>query len=89
MKRFLIMLEPLETGFSVQVPDLAIITHGNDVDSAKRAAVDAIRINLEAYQDAGQALPETQPVASHLANPEFRELLFAYVEVATPERIAA
>ena len=89
MKRFLIMLEPLETGFSVQVPDLAIITQGHDVDSAKRAAVDAIRINLEAYQEAGQTLPEAQPVASHLANPEFRDLLFAYVEVATPQRIAA
>ena len=89
MKRYLIMLEPLDVGFGVQVPDLAISTHGPDVEAAKRAAVEAIRVNLEAYVDAGREPPDPQPVVSHLANPEFRELLFAYVEVAVPERIAA
>lgn len=89
MRRYLIMLEPIENGFAVQVPDLAISTHGPDVEAAKIAASKAIRSNLEAYLDAGQAVPEPQPVVQHLANPEFRELLFTYVEVAVPERIAA
>jgi len=88
--RVLIMLEQTETGFAVQAPDLAIATYGETIESAKRAAGDAIRINLEAYQEAGLQVPDGQAVSRHLENPEFRDLLFAYVEVPEPkERIAA
>lgn len=88
--RFLIMLEQTEAGFAVQVPDLAVVTSGENVEAAKQAAVEAIQINLEAYREAGQAVPERQPVEHHLENPEFQELVFAYVEVPEPkERIAA
>ncbi|MFO7886050.1 MAG: hypothetical protein R6U68_14635 [Desulfobacteraceae bacterium] len=45
--RFLIMLEQTSAGFSVQVPDLAVITYGKDVADAKRAA------NEEMYMDCG------------------------------------
>mgnify|MGYP005843851341 CR=1 FL=1 len=38
MIRYLIMLEETEEGFAVQVPDLAVVTHGGDVETAKRAA---------------------------------------------------
>ncbi len=88
--RFLIMLEQTETGFAVQSPDLAIATYGENILAAKRAAGEAIRSNLEAYRDAGKQLPEAQSVSNHLENPEFRDLLFAYVDVAEPQgRIAA
>ena len=88
--RFLIMLEQTETGFAVQAPDLAIATHGENIEAAKRAAGEAIRSNLEAYREAGQPVPEAQDVANHLENPGFRDLLFAYVDVAEPQgRIAA
>ena len=89
--RFLIMLEQIETGFSVQAPDLAIATsYGENIEAASRAASEAIRINLEDYREAGQPVPEGQSVSNHLDNPEFRDLLFAYVEVAEPKgRIAA
>jgi predicted RNase H-like HicB family nuclease len=88
--RFLIMLEQTETGFAVQAPDLAIATYGENIEAAKRAASEAIRINLEAYREAGQQVPEGQSVSNHLENPEFRDLLFAYVDVAEPQgRIAA
>jgi predicted RNase H-like HicB family nuclease len=83
--RFLIMLEQTETGFAVQTPDLAIATYGENIEAAKRAASEAIRINLEAYREAGQQVPEGQSVSNHLENPEFRDLLFAYVEVAEPQ----
>ena len=83
--RFLIMLEQTETGFAVQVPDLAITTYGENIDAAKRAASEAIQINLEAYQEAGQRVPDEQAVSRHLENPEFRDLLFAYVEVPGPK----
>jgi predicted RNase H-like HicB family nuclease len=88
--RFLIMLEQTETGFAVQAPDLAIATYGESIEAAKRAASEAIRSNLEAYREAGQEVPEAQSVSSHLENPEFRDLLFAYVDVAAPhDQIAA
>jgi predicted RNase H-like HicB family nuclease len=88
--RFLIMLEQTETGFAVQAPDLAIATHGETIEAARRAAREAIQINLEAYREAGQQAPEPQSVSNHLENPEFRDLLFAYVDVAEPPgRIAA
>src|SRR5208283_4561040 len=73
--RFLIMLEQTETGFAVQVPDLAITTYGENIEAAKRAAGEAIRTNLEAYEEAGQRVPEAQGVSKHLENPEFRDLL--------------
>lgn len=74
--RFLIMLEQTEAGFAVQAPDLAIVTYGENIEAAKRAAGEAIRINLEAYREAGQQPPKEQNVSNHLENPEFRDLLF-------------
>jgi predicted RNase H-like HicB family nuclease len=88
--RFLIMLEQTEAGFAVQVPDLAITTFGPDIEMAKRAAQEAIQINLDAYQEAGQRIPEALPIAQHLENPEFRDLLFAYLDAPGPgQRVAA
>jgi predicted RNase H-like HicB family nuclease len=88
--RFLIMLEQTEAGFAVQVPDLAIMTFGADIEAAKGAAREAIQINLEAYRETGQGVPDEKPVARHLENPEFRDLLFAYIDVPGPtQRVAA
>ena len=88
--RFLIMLEPTEAGFSVQVPDLAIVTYGESIEAAKQAAIKATQINLEAYHEAGQEVPEKRPVLAHLENPDFKDLLFTYVDVPKPkERVAA
>jgi predicted RNase H-like HicB family nuclease len=88
--RFLIMLEQTETGFAVQSPDLGIVTYRENIEAAKRAAGEAIRSNLEAYREAGKQLPEAQNVSNHLENPEFRDLFFAYVDVAEPQgRVAA
>ena len=82
--RFLITLEQTEAGFGVQVPDLAIVTWGEDIEAAKRAAKEAIRANLEAYKEAGRQAPGASPVLRHLENADFQDLLFAYVDVATP-----
>jgi predicted RNase H-like HicB family nuclease len=57
--------------------DLAITTYGADIEAAKRAVAEAIQINLEAYQEAGQRVPDKQAVSRHLENPEFQDLLFA------------
>jgi predicted RNase H-like HicB family nuclease len=68
-----------------QVPDLAIATFGENIEAARRAASEAIRINLEAYQEAGQRVPDKLSPSRHLENPEFKDLLFTYVEVAGPK----
>ena len=82
--RFLIILEATESGFAVQVPDLAIVTHGESIEAAKKAAVKAIRINLQAYQEANQKIPGKKQPVTHLENPDFKDLLFTYVNVAEP-----
>jgi predicted RNase H-like HicB family nuclease len=82
--RFLITLEPVEIGFSVQVPDLAIVTYGESIEAAKQAAAKAIKINLDAYREANQKIPERQSVLTHLENPDFKDLLFTYVVVTEP-----
>ena len=79
--RFLIVLEQTESGFSVQVPDLAIVTHGETVNTAKRAAIEAIQVNLDAYRDVGQTLPDAKPLVTHLENPDYKGLLFAFVNI--------
>jgi predicted RNase H-like HicB family nuclease len=88
--KYLITLEPLETGFGVEVPDLAVATFGETVEAAMRAASLAIRINLDAYRELGMPVPPRAPVASHLENPDNQGLLFAYVDVAVPnDKVAA
>ena len=83
--KYLIMLEETEAGFSVQAPDLAIAAHGETVEAAKRAAAEAIRVNLEAYEEAGMSVPAPQPISVHLDNPDFEGHLFGYVDVEIPE----
>jgi predicted RNase H-like HicB family nuclease len=64
-----------------QVPDLAIITFGADIEAAKRGAREAIQIKHEGYRKAGQSVPAEKPLVRHLKNPDFRDLLFAYIDV--------
>ncbi len=88
--RFLIALEPLEKGFSVQVPDLAIVTHGKDVGDAKESAIEAIEANINAYIQTGKKIPERKAISEHFENPDFSDLLFTFVNVTLPEeKIAA
>jgi len=76
--KYLIMLEPVNKGFAVQVPDLSISTFGNDIESAKTAASEAIKINIETYQETGQVIPNMKSVTDHIRNPDFDGLLFTY-----------
>lgn len=88
--RYLITLEQTEKGFSVQVPDLAIITWGKDIEDAKLAAAEAINTNLQVYRDIGKPLPGYGSALTHLENPDFAGLLFGYVEICeTEEKLAA
>ena len=79
--RFLITLEQTDSGFSVQVPDLAILTYGKTIETAKEAAIAAIQVNLDAYKKAGQRVPDNQTIVTHLDNPDYHGLLFAIVDI--------
>lgn len=79
--RYVIVLEQTEAGFSVQVPDLAVVAFGETIQQAKRAAINAIKINLEAYQEAGKEIPQSQPMSVHWENPDFVDSFFAHVDV--------
>lgn len=88
--RYLIALEQTEKGFSVQVPDLAIITHGENVEKAKQEAIKAIKINLQAYKEAGKKIPKEESLLTHLENPDFKDVLFSYVKVThSKDKVAA
>jgi predicted RNase H-like HicB family nuclease len=88
--RYLILLEQTEAGFAVQVPDLAISTYGRDISSAKKAAIKAIRINLETYSEIGKPVPTPIPIIMHLENLDVADILFSYVElVENKESLAA
>lgn len=88
--RYLIVLEQTDFGFSVQVPDLALVTYGKSIDEAKRAAIEAIKINIDAYKEAGKEIPKKESVLRHLENSDFADLLFTYINVYnTEENIAA
>jgi hypothetical protein len=49
----------------------------------------AIEVNLEVYRESGRRAPEITPASRHLENPEFHDLVFAYVDVSGPEEMAA
>ncbi len=87
--RFLIVLEQTEAGFSVQVPDLAIVTYGVNIEDAKSSATEAIKINLDVYQEAGKEIPERKSVLEYFENPDFADLLFTYVDVSVPKEKVA
>ncbi len=44
------------------VPDLAIVTFGKTIQQAKRVAIEAIKIHLEAYQEVGKTVPGRKPI---------------------------
>ncbi len=79
--RYLIVLEQTEDGCSVQVPDLAVVINGRNIEEAKLAAIKAIETNLEAYREAGKDVPRNEPAQKHMKNPDFEGLLFTYVNV--------
>ena len=55
--RYLIVLEPTEAGFAVQVPDLAISTYGESLEAAKQAARHSSGENATSHGRSGQSRP--------------------------------
>jgi hypothetical protein len=83
--RFLIMLEQTETGFAVQAPDLALATTARTSKQPSKLPAKRSVSTSKPIREAGQQVPEGQGVSNHVENPEFRDLLFAYVDLAEPQ----
>jgi predicted RNase H-like HicB family nuclease len=70
MSRYLIIVEPTETGFSAYSPDVAgCVATGRTREDVEREMREAIAFHLDGLREDGQPLP--RPIASA-----------AYVEVA-------
>jgi predicted RNase H-like HicB family nuclease len=67
MHRFLILIEPTETGFSAYSPDVpGCVATGSTVDDVKVNMRDAITFHLEGLRADGQPVPSSQTTAVYV-----------------------
>ncbi|MCZ2342690.1 MAG: type II toxin-antitoxin system HicB family antitoxin [Bacteroidales bacterium] len=66
--KYLIILEPTETGFSAYSPDLdGCVAAGDDREETISLMKEAIQFHLEGLTAAGQPLPQPQSEATLIA----------------------
>lgn len=82
--RFPIAIEPGDEqhAYGVVVPDLpGCFSAGDTLDEAIANVPEAILLHLEALLDADQPLPEPKPLEQLRKDPEYKEWLWAVVDV--------
>jgi len=58
MKKYLVIFEPTETGFSCYVPDLqGCVSTGSNKEDAEKNIYEAILFHLEGLREEGMAIP--------------------------------
>lgn len=68
--------------FGATVPDLpGCFSAGATFDDALESVLEAIDLQLEGIMEDGGDVPVPQPMAAHLANPDFADGVWASVEV--------
>lgn len=68
--------------FGVTVPDLpGCFSAGDTLDAALDAVLEAIDLHLEGLVEEGGEVPEPKSIATHRANPDFADGVWAAVEV--------
>ncbi|MGP1667787.1 MAG: type II toxin-antitoxin system HicB family antitoxin [Rhodanobacter sp.] len=71
-----------DTHYGVIVPDLpGCFSAGDTLDEALESAAEAIDLHLEGLVDDGGEVPPPHDIATHRANPEFADGVWAMVEV--------
>ncbi|HKV62353.1 MAG TPA: type II toxin-antitoxin system HicB family antitoxin [Candidatus Acidoferrum sp.] len=61
MKKYLIIVEPTQTGFSAYFPDLpGCVSTGRTRDEVEQNMKDAIAFHLDGLREEGHAVPEPQ-----------------------------
>ena len=81
--RFAIVIHKDEgSGYGVTVPDLPGCFSGADtLDDAFLAVQEAILLHLEGMLTGGEPLPQTKPIQAHIANEDYRDGIWGFVDV--------
>ena len=82
--RYPIAIEPGDNrhAFGVVVPALSgCFSAGDSLDEAKAQAREAILLHLESMFNEGKAPPRPSPVDMHAGNPDFKDWIWAIVEI--------
>jgi predicted RNase H-like HicB family nuclease len=82
MRYPVVLHKETHTEYGVTVPDLpGCFSAGATVDEALTAVVEAIECHLEGMLLDGEAIPTPQPIEQHHNNPDYRDGLWALVNV--------
>jgi len=66
MKKYLIVIEPTQTGFSAYSPDLqGCVSTGRTRDEVEKNMRDAIAFHLDGLREEGQEVPEPRSNSAH------------------------
>ena len=70
MKKYLIVIEPTQTGFSAYSPDLpGCVSTGQTREEVEHNMKDAIAFHLDGLREEGQAVPEPQTYSAYVKLP--------------------
>jgi predicted RNase H-like HicB family nuclease len=70
MKKYLIVIEPTQTGFSAYSPDLpGCVSTGRTRDEVEQNMREAIAFHLDGLREEGQAVPEPQTYSAYVELP--------------------
>jgi predicted RNase H-like HicB family nuclease len=65
MNRYLIIIEPTETGFSAYSPDIpGCVSTGRTKEEVERNMKEAVEFHLDGLREEGQAVPEPRTQAA-------------------------
>jgi len=67
MRRYLVIVERYETGFTAYTPDLpGCVGAGPTIEAAEEAVHAALRLHIEGMEKDGEPIPQTASVAEYL-----------------------
>jgi predicted RNase H-like HicB family nuclease len=70
MKKYLIVIEPTQTGFSAYSPDLpGCVSTGRTREEVEQNMREAIAFHLDGLREEGQAVPEPQTSSAYVELP--------------------
>lgn len=70
MKKYLIVIEPTQTGFSAYSPDLpGCVSTGRTRDEVEKNIREAIAFHLDGLRQEGQEVPEPQSYSAYVELP--------------------
>lgn len=70
MKKYLVVIEPTQTGFSAYSPDLpGCVSTGQTREEVERNMKEAIAFHLDGLREVGQEVPEPQTYSAYVELP--------------------